>query len=503
MVLRLTIGLFLVIIGLVKSQSGYEIEVRCKGCKDTVYYLVKYMWDQQYIVDTCKKVKNGIGKFSGKKELEKGVYTLVSQEKAIYFDFFVNETNKFQLSFERDDLMNTLKASNKENQQFIEYARYVSNKNADFMRAKEGTKGLRKEDSIKKMSEISEKLTKEVKDFEDKYMEKVKGTFIYDVLNLKTEKIAKDVPKASNGRPDSIFQYNYYRSHFLDGINFKDPRILRTPFFDDRMKRYFEQVIPQIPDTVIKEFDRVMALCEPNSMTQKMLVAYMTYQSETSKILGYDKVFVHLVDKYLAPKKVTELYNDETLEKIKDRANILRNLLLESIAPDLYMIDTARGREVLKMGFDTAKSSAAVTELYYRNQKRLATMFTNLYSVKAKYTVLVFWDVDCGHCQTEIPQLHNVLKDFKDSVDFKVFAVYTKEDLDKWKKFINEKKLSDFIHVFDPVHLNNLKEKYDVYATPVIYILDRDKRIKAKKLSAEQTRMFLRMLERIEKDKKK
>jgi thiol-disulfide isomerase/thioredoxin len=166
------------------------------------------------------------------------------------------------------------------------------------------------------------------------------------------------------------------------------------------------------------------------------------------------------------------------------------------------MIDTARGREVLNMGFDTARSSAAVTELYYRNQKRLAPMFVNLYSVKSKYVVLVFWDVDCGHCQTEIPKLHEELKNFRDSVDFKVYAVYTKEDLDKWKKFIIEKKLTGFIHVFDPVHLNNIKEKYDIFSTPVIYILDKDKKIKAKKLSAEQVRFFLRLLSKMENESK-
>jgi len=482
--------------------SQYKIEVNCSGCKDSIYYLVKYQWDQQYIVDTCKKVKNGYGIFKGKKELEKGIYTLVSQEKSIYFDFFVNETSDFSFHFKRNDIVNSLKASNKENQLFFEYIRFISNKNAEFNKLKESTAGLSKEDSAKKVNAGLEKLNKEVKDFEEKYMEKVKGTFIYDVLNLKTEKVPKEIPKASNGRPDSIYQYRYYRSHFLDGINFKDERILRTPFFDDRMKRYFEQVIPQVPDTVIAEFDRIMNLCEPNGMIQKMLLAYMTYHSETSKIMGFDKVFVHVCDKYVIPKKVTDLYSDETIEKIKERVNILRNLLLESQAPDLYMIDTARGREVLNMGFDTARSSAAVTELYYRNQKRLAPMFVNLYSVKSKYVVLVFWDVDCGHCQTEIPKLHQELKDFRDSVDFKVYAVYTKEDLDKWKKFIIEKKLTGFIHVFDPVHLNNIKEKYDIFSTPVIYILDKDKKIKAKKLSAEQVRFFLRLLSKMENESK-
>jgi len=83
--------------------------------------------------------------------------------------------------------------------------------------------------------------------------------------------------------------------------------------------------------------------------------------------------------------------------------------------------------------------------------------------------------------------LYKDLQSIKGSVDFKVYAVQTKEELfNDWKKFIVENKLNDFVNVFDPIHLNNLKERFDIYSTPVIYILDRDKKIKAKRLSADQ-----------------
>ena len=131
-------------------------------------------------------------------------------------------------------------------------------------------------------------------------------------------------------------------------------------------------------------------------------------------------------------------------------------------------------------------------------------MFKTLYGVNAKYTVLVFWAVDCGHCQTEIPKLKEELDKLKGKIDFKVFAVQTKDDLyDNWRKFIVEKKLTDFLHYYDPIHLNNLKENFDIYSTPVIYILDKDKRIKAKRLGAEQVAEMLKTLENIEKEQKK
>ncbi|MBI3235470.1 MAG: hypothetical protein HYZ42_15770 [Bacteroidetes bacterium] len=80
----------------------------------------------------------------------------------------------------------------------------------------------------------------------------------------------------------------------------------------------------------------------------------------------------------------------------------------------------------------------------------------------------------------------------------------TKEELyDSWKKFIIEKKLKDFINVFDPIHVNNLKERFDIQGTPVIYLLDRDKRIIGKKLATENVVDIIKKLEEIEENLKK
>lgn len=484
------------------NAQGYDIKINFKGCKDTMAYLVKYTFDQQYIADTCKNIKNGVIQFKGKKQLDKGVYTLVSQEKSIYFDFFINENEKFVINTDAADMVNGLKSvGNKENELFFSYIKYITNKNQDFGKMREKTVGMSKEDSTKFMNEKVKELNEEVKKFDSDFMTKNKGTFVYDVLNLKTEKEPTNVPKAKNGRPDSIYTYYYYKSHFFDGIDFKDERIIRTPFFDDRIKRYFDNVILLHPDTVIQEIDKVLAKCDEGNLIYNLLLGYFTYKYEQSKIMGFDKVFVHVSDKYILSGKASGVYTEETVKNIKERVDIMRNLLLDAKVSELYMIDTIYGKQVRKMGFDTANTSKSITDLYYKNIEKLTPMFKTLYEVKNKYTVLVFWAVDCGHCQTEIPKLHEDLKAIKGKIDYKVFAVQTKDDLyETWTKFIVEKKLNDFIHVFDPIHINNLKERFDIYSTPVIYILDKDKRIKAKRLGAEQVVEMLNTLEAIDKE---
>jgi len=490
-----------------QAQTGYDIRFNIKNQKDTTMYLAKYYFNQTTIVDSSKHIKNGIVQFKGKTDLDKGMYILATQEKARLLDFLVDDNQKFTINADRSDMINSMKSSEKENEQLFSYAKFMTQKDREFRDFQNTLKG--KKDSAKTAIEKANLINSEVKKFESDFLKRNAGTFVHDFITMKNEKYPDEIPKASNGRPDSVYQYNYYKNHFFAGMNFKDERIMYTPFFAERITRYFDQVISQHPDSIIKEIDKIMAQCQEGSLIFNTLVGHFAYKYETNKSMSFDqygnsstmeKVFIHLADKYITNGKTQGYYSDETIEKIRARVDILRNLLPGAKVSNLYMLDTDNGRRILKMGFDTAKTSESVTFLYNKYRNQIEPSFKKLYDVKAKYTILVFWAVDCGHCKTEIPKLNDTLSVLRNKVDFKVFAVQTKEDLlNDWEKFIADNKLNDFINVFDPVHFNNTKEKFDINATPVIYLLDKDKKIKAKRLGPTQVVEIIQTLEKIEK----
>src|SRR6187402_510015 len=117
-----------------QAQSGYEIKINLKNCKDTIAYLAFYQFDKLYISDTCKKVVNGNIVFKGKKNLDKGVYFLLSQQKGNYFDFIIDEhSQKQQINSDKSNLLDNLTAVNsKQNESFFNYIRYVSAKNKEY-----------------------------------------------------------------------------------------------------------------------------------------------------------------------------------------------------------------------------------------------------------------------------------------------------------------------------------------------------------------------------------
>lgn len=495
------------------SKSQYDIKINFKGNLDSTVYLVVHMWESNNIIDSCKKVKNGQIQFKGSKSLNKGMYILVNQEKnTTLFEFFVGDNQKFSISADRADITGTIKApGNKVNELFFEYNKFFSDKNIEFSGyAKEASKKS-KADSTTFITEKIKKLNDDVKNFEPGYKEKIKGTLVEQYFDLKTEKQATLTPKASNGRPDSIYNYFYYKTHFWDGIDLKSDFAIHTPLLDDRIKKYFDQIIVQHPDTVIKEIDMIMAKCKEGNLTYQMLLGHFTYKYEQNKNMSFDrfgnsvtfeKVFIHLADNYISNGHAKGVYADETVKKIKEKADNNRNILPGAKAPDIYVIDTTDAKRVIKMKFDTCKTSQTLTKQYEKYANELAPMWKTLYQVNAKYTVLVFWASDCGHCQTDIPRLNDTLKTIKGKIDYKVFAVQTKDDYEVFRKFIVDHKL-DFINVYDPVHINSYKAKYDVESTPVIFILDKDKKIKAKKIGVKQVVELLELFERIEKEQNK
>lgn len=489
------------------AQSDFSVKFSLKNLNDAKLMLVRYNYNKQYIEDTSEQINNGVIEFKGRKNIDKGMYAVVSPGMVKYFDILINESQVFTITGDLNDLAHTLSSpDSKENQLMFSYTNFMASKEIEFRGAMSQGRGKSKPDSINLVAAKQATINKEVKKFESSFTEKNKGTFVYDILNLRSEKYPVNTPLAKNGRPDSIYQYYYYKNHFLDGINFKDDRIVRTPFFADRITRYLEQIIVQHPDTVIKEIDKILAKCNEGNLAWNSIIGDFTYKFEQNKTISYDrkgqansfeKVFVHMADNYIVNDKTKAMYDDETVSNIIRRVNILRNLLPESKMPEIFLIDTVYAPLVQLMGFDTVSSSKSLTDLYMKHSTKLVPMFKTLYQVNAKYTVLAFWAVDCEHCKQEMPKLQENLKKVP-GVAIQVVAVQTKDDMyEEWKKFITVKNLN-FIHLYDPVHMNDMKEKFDITSTPVIYLLDRDKKIKGKKLTADQVVDVIRSLERIE-----
>lgn len=442
------------------AQKGYEIKVRVEGIKDTLAFLGYHYGDKQYVTDTVRVDSKGNFVFKGDEPLEGGIYLVVLPNKS-YFEILVSE-QKFSLETDTLDLVNHLKVTgSKENLIFNNYQRFLVQKQKEIAPLKARYDAWKSNpDSAKAIQQLMKKVDQDVKDFRLKILRDNPKSFTGQLIRCMIEPEPPEPPKDAKGNIDSTFQFYYVKNHLLDSVDFSDARLLRTPLLQHKIKAYTETMTIQIADSIIPVVDTIIERSKKSKEVFKYALVTLTNHYETSKIMGHDEVFVHLAEKYYV--KDDAFWVDSTLRaKLWERIRKIKPNILGKTAHDLVMKD----------------SSGNVVSLH---------------SVKAKYTILVFWSPTCSHCKEEIPRLHQTYDSLK-AEGVKAFAVGIESDPVLWKQFIVDHKL-DWINVTDLYEQTRFRDYYDIYTTPVIYLLDEKKKILAKRLDVSNLSMILRKL---------
>ena len=269
-------------------------------------------------------------------------------------------------------------------------------------------------------------------------------------------------------RQDSINNYQFYKAHYWDGISFMDDCVVRTPFFKTKLENYYREIMPQSSDSIIKDIDYKLLLARNAPEVYKYMLNWLTDEYINPKYMGQDAVFVHLFNKYHS-KGVSTWLNEKQMEAITRRAYMLMANLVGEKAANLDLIDI--------------------------NGKT-----HSLYDVNADFIVVSFWDPNCGHCKEEMPRIDSLYKaNWKDK-NVKIYAVMTEGDPSAWKKYIADHQLDYWTNVYQSLEMMmeekkmqmaSYKQLYDITQTPTLYLLDKEKRIIAKKLTPLQLNEML------------
>jgi thiol-disulfide isomerase/thioredoxin len=445
-----------------QMKKGYEIPVTISGLQDSTIFLAYHMGDKQYIKDTTRLDKKGYAVFSGEETLPQGIYMIVLPGKQ-YFEVLMSADQHYSVSCSYTDYFNTLKFSGSdENSAFTAYQKqWVGMQKKATSINKRLQNNRQNTDSLRILSEMQKKQEGSMKSYLHSVIKENNGNLLSVLVKamLPVEVPAISVPQGSRN-PDSlkwVLNYDYNKDHFFDNIDINDERLLRTPILQARLNSFFANVVIQSPDSISKEIDKIIGKVKDNYKVFQFVSVYLFNHFRESEIMGHDAIVVKLADEiYLTGKAdwVSKDFKDD-LRKQVDR---IRPNLIGVRAHDLVM-NSYKG------------------------------IFVSLYDIEKDFTILYFWEPDCGHCAEATPKL-KALYDKIRNQNVEVFSVCTTGEKAKWEKYIEEHKL-DWINGWDPERRSNFGYYYNVESTPMIYILDRDKKIIAKKLSVDDIGSFI------------
>jgi hypothetical protein len=458
---RFATGIFLLICLTSFGQGGYEIKVTLKPFKNQWIYLGHYYGKQMPIVDSVKLNERSEGVFKGPKKLGGGIYLIGFPDRAHNFEVLIDKNQKFSIVADTATLAKTITYVNSpDNVEFIEYQQYMGRhgRSADSLNEHRKTHPQDSAKVAKQLTALNEVINK----YREDLIQKNPTGLLASLLNAMKEPI---VPKKPLNSTDSNFAYRYFKDHYWDGVNFWDSRVARTPFFEPKLDKYFEQLVYPNADSVIKEIDWMMGFAKADPEMEKFLLLKFVNRYFNQKFMWEDAVFVHLFEKYFSQKSY-EWLSEKGTKMIQDRAYSLYGNIL--------------GRE------------ASNVELPDSNGK-----IQTLYGLKSPYTLLVIYDPTCGHCKETVPRLDSFYHAKWKALGLKFFglAKETEGSRKDWLSFMTSKKLNDWVNVYYSKDaekqriekgLAGYSQLFDVQSFPTIYLLDKDKRIIAKKVTIEQ-----------------
>lgn len=462
MLMKKKIGFLFCLLIAITAKSQYQVTLQTPNYKSGLAYLTYYFGKNINIQDSSLVNSSGVAVFKKKEKLLPGIYSIVFPGNNKLVDFLIDKEQIISIRSDTTDLVNkTIVTGSRENNLFNQYQKFISVK-GKLLQAEQQAYLSSKTRADSLLHENNyQRYNKELNQYRENIIKQYPQSMLSVLFSAMKE------PVVANPQPltkqDSINNFYYYKKHYWDGISFMDNRIIRTPFFLPKVERYFRDILVPAPDSIIKEADYLLLLARSNTEMYKFLLNWLTDEYIYPKYMGQDAVLVHLFEKYHS-KGISSWLNDKQLTTISNRAYMLMSNLIGGKAADLAMVDS------------TGKPSP-------------------LYNVNADYTLVVFWDPTCGHCKDEVPRLDSIYQAKWKKQGVKIYAVLTENEQEKWKIFIKENNLKDWMHVYQTEETKKTisdaqqpgyKQLYDITQTPILYLLDKEKRIIAKKLTLLQ-----------------
>ena len=216
--------------------------------------------------------------------------------------------------------------------------------------------------------------------------------------------------------------------HYFENLPLCDTRILNSRLLKNKLDDYFDNhMANQNADVICKNIDNLISKTNDCHEVRDYILWYLY-----SRYFNNDLIYIHLSDNYFSKLEINNLTQNIKNEIIK-RSDVLRKITIGSVSPTFSYTDD-EGDKI------------------------------DLSEINAENLVLFFYKPDCQKCIRD-KRILGLIKNKQK--DLTILYINISED--------NYSNVSQ-----------DIINQYDITTTPTIYVLDKNKRIIAKNIKAEE-----------------
>lgn len=253
---------------------------------------------------------------------------------------------------------------------------------------------------------------------------------------------------------------SYLKQHYFDKVDFNDTALLHSMVFANKAISYLalysnnRLAQKQLQSEFIKAVTIILSAASVNPEVYKFLLDYLVGGFDK---YHFDDVIEYIADNFQDPFSCEDQQRKTALQK---KLETFKKIAIGRVAPEIEIPDT-KGKPV------------------------------KLSAVQSEFTLLVFWSSQCMHCTDMMPKL-KAIYDKQKPKRYEVVTVSLDTSRSSWTDFLKEEKLN-WINLSDlKGFMGKPADDYNIYATPTMFLLDREKKILSKPISMRELEQALR-----------
>jgi hypothetical protein len=458
--------IFTLALTFVYAQKGCEIKLKINHFQGKTLLIAYHFGNKQYILDSLhQKDENGFWIFKRDTLIPAGIYMCVLPPKNPYFEFLVDrDSQQFSIETDSFDLAKNIQITHSPlNQLFYKDIHFIHSQR-EKMEVLQQKINEAKNDSIaiKTSQGQLKEIDDSVKAFRKKIMQENPNSFYTAILRARQE---PEIPQKTNPK-DTLFSYCYYKSHYWEGVDFNDERLLRTPILYNKIDYYLDKLTNPCFDSTTKE---IRFLCENAAQNKKMYQYFVVtilnkYGSMCTNTKGLSETYFYVLEEYYANR---EPFWCDSIQRQQ-------------------LINRLEGWKRT-----TAPVSVIAPNLNMRNEQE---EWISMKKQKASDWILYFWNLEDENAKVGIAEIKKIATKYGEILpNMKVYAVAVGGTRELFKAKVQEYGLDlpNIINVTDSNNETKYQNTYDVLSLPRIFLLDKDRCIRAKYIDAKQLAQLL------------